>query len=203
MEPHFIYAGGYRLYLHFYVDPEHRRRSFFRELMKKYQIKTVMMSIIYMKKNRLITKEKMISYCKGENEIHQMSINDDLEAMFEDLKLGERPSYSNQTYFLPKLTEHEMALAETADKNYFQTFYDGVYGAKNPDVNEDEMRMSESKSKFIHGDCQRKTYRIGINVWERNTKSRVRKIPNPPRNTKSRERNTKSLPEPKSRCSIQ
>ena len=150
--------------------------------MKKYQIKTVMMSIIYMKKNRLITKEKMISYCKGESEIHKMSINDDLETMFEDLNKGNRPSHSNQTYFLPKLTEEEMTLAETADENYFQTFYDGIYGTKNPDVDEDEMRMSESESKFMHGDFQRRTYPIGINFWKRKTKP---------------------LPKPKSRCSIQ
>ena len=124
--------------------------------------------------------------------------------MFEDLTLGERPSYSSQTYFLPKLTEHEMALTDMADRNYFQTFYDvytvyfydvyRIYGAQNPDVDEDEMRMSESKSKFIHGDCQRKTYRIGIHAWERKArlgeKSVSRSLP-------------KSLLKPKSRCSIQ
>ena len=179
-----------------------------------------MLSIIYMKKNKIITKEKMISYCKGENESHKISINDDLESMFEDLTLGERPSYSSQTYFLPKLTEHEMALTDMADRNYFQTFYDGIYGAQNPDVDEDEMRMSESKSKFIHGDCQRKTYRVGIHAWERKahlgekgTLERERKAHLGKKGTLGRKAHlgeksvSKSLPEfllkPISRCSIQ
>ena len=129
-EPHFIYAGR-DLYgsinnlSNIYTEP-YQLRSSLLKLMKKHQIKTVMFTLIYMEKEKLITKELMESYCKGEHGTpdcpRQMSINDDLEALFQDLQLGKEPTYKAITYYLPKLTENEMALVETKDQNYLRTF---------------------------------------------------------------------------------
>ena len=167
LEPHIIYAGGYSLYLHLFLhldrdlDYHNRLKSLFEELMKKYQIKSIMFTFIYMKQNKLITTEKMKSFCRGERNLHRISINDDLEIFFEDLQQGHKAIYSNETYFLPKLTEEEMELVEIKDPNYFQTFYDVVYGdSNNPDVNKGEMEMSQSESKFLYADCRRRTNRM-------------------------------------------
>ena len=153
LEPHFIYAGGYGLYIHLFFDLDRKRdyhnqlKSFFGELMKKYQVKSVMLTFIYMKKNRLIINEMVKSYCKGEKSLHRISINDDLEILFEDLQQGNRSSSSNHTYFLPRLTEDEMELVQIKDPNYFKTFYDVKYGgSSNPDVRKHEMKMSNSET---------------------------------------------------------
>ena len=114
-----------------------------------------MVTIIWMERIRLITKEKMEKYCKGE-EFRKDSVNDDLESFFEDLRLGKEPDKDVLTYFLPKLTKEEMKLVEQKDTNYFRTFtwWD------NPDVPEAEMLLSESDSKFLKGYGFRKTFTI-------------------------------------------
>ena len=127
--------------------------------MKKYKIKKVMVTIIYMWRHKLITKERMEKFCKGEDVWRKDSVNDDLESLFEDLRLGKEPDEYVFTYFLPKLTEEEMKLVEQKDKNYLQTFIDG-YFARNPDVPEAEMLLSESDSKFLKGHGYRKTFTI-------------------------------------------
>ena len=84
------------------------------------------------------------------------SVNDDLETVFENLQLGIEPASAADTFFVPKLTQEELELVEKADQDYFQTFFN----FKNPDVPEEEMKLSESNSKYICGLCQRWTYRI-------------------------------------------
>ena len=170
-EPHFVLAGGYHLYqLYAFLDND---RDFDQlkipgttkpllELMKKYQIKSAMLTFILMKKEKLITKELMDSYCKGEQSPQKISVTDDLETLFEDLQLGKEPTYETMTYYLPKLTEDEMTLVETKDQNYFQNFFNGVSGPKNPDVSEYEMKMSESESKFILGKSHRITVKFKL-----------------------------------------
>ena len=162
LEPHFIYAGKCNLYLH-RTYTEIPLRSSLLKLMKKYQIKTVMLTIIYMEKEKLITQEQMRSYCRGEQSSRRISVNEDLEAFFEDLQLGKDISNDDEVlaYYLPKLTEDEMALVEAKDENYFQKFSTCVLGdSKNPDVAEHVMKMSESESKFALGKCNRKTIKI-------------------------------------------
>ena len=136
-------------------------RLFLLELMKKYQIKSCMWTNIYMENTKLITKEQMESYCKGEQGLRQMSVNDDLESLFEDLQLGKEPTYEAMTYYLPKLTEGEMALVETKDQNYFRKFATSAV-SKNPDVDEFVMNISESESKYILGKSHRKSFKIEL-----------------------------------------
>ena len=61
------------------------------------------------------------------------------------------------TYFLPKLTEEELELVERRDTSYLDTF---TYS--NPDVEEAEMMLSESDSKYVHEFCRRNTFVIEI-----------------------------------------
>ena len=82
--------------------------------MKKHKIKSVMLTSIYLQRLKLITKEKMESYCKGANSIKD-SVNDDLESLFENIRLGKDLDEEVQTYFLPKLTEEEIELVERRD----------------------------------------------------------------------------------------
>ena len=70
---------------------------------------------------KLIRKEDMENYCNGKEYLDQTSINDDLELLIEDLRLGKEPSEDVRTYFLPKLTEEELELVEKKDLRYLQT----------------------------------------------------------------------------------
>ena len=114
-----------------------------------------MVTRIYLYRRELITKEKMESFCKGEKRLKD-SVNDDLESLFENIRLGKEPDELVSTYFLPKLTEEELELVERRDTSYLQTFYN----ASNPDVNETEMMLSESDSKYVEGTAWRKTFVI-------------------------------------------
>ena len=117
-----------------------------------------MVTKIYLYRQNLITKEKMESYCKGEKKAKD-SVNDDLESFFENIRLGKEPDERVDTYFLPKLTGKELKLVEKRDTSYLQTFYDGLYTI-NPDVDETEMMLSESDSKYVRGWFLRRTFVI-------------------------------------------
>ena len=98
----------------------------------------------------------MESYCKGEIWYRKDSVNDDLESLFEDIRLGKEPKKKVMTYFLPKLTEEEMKFVQRKDRTYFQTFQ----WSFDPDVPEAEMMLSESDTKFVRGHGHRKTFTI-------------------------------------------
>ena len=119
-----------------------------------------MATTIYLKNDSLITQEKVESYYNGEHRTRRISVNEDLERFMEDLQLGENPSLSVQTYYLPKLTEDKMALVDSKDTNFFSTLSNKV----NPDVAKKEMDLSVSDSKFILGECARRTFRIRTHV---------------------------------------
>ena len=77
------------------LSRETRLKSFIIREMKKYNIPTVMMTYFLMMRIRLITKEKMENYCNGKG-IEKLSVNDDLESFFEDLRLGKKPDGSDR-----------------------------------------------------------------------------------------------------------
>ena len=104
LKTHFIYAGWYYHNRRFEGGP--KLRSFILKGMKKYQLKSVMVSMMQMMRRNLITKEDMENYCKGKKP-EKNSVNDDLESLFEDLQLEKEPDEVANTYFLPKLTGKE------------------------------------------------------------------------------------------------
>ena len=73
-------------------------------------------------------------YCSGK-ELVKESVNDDLEPLFEDLRLGEHKDGWFITFFLPKLMEEVLKMVESKDPNYMKTFLE-----KNADVEEAEMK---------------------------------------------------------------
>ena len=148
---HFVYAGRYW--------EEDKLRRIILNGMKKHKLKSVMVTRIYLHRKNLITKEEMESYCKGEKK-KKDSVNDDLESLFENIRLGKELGRELvETYFLPKLTEEELKLVERRDYSYLQSFYEGAVG-RNPDVDETEMMLSESDSKYVRGFSRRKTFVI-------------------------------------------
>jgi len=152
---HFIYAGRH---YHNHINDGDKLRSFILNGMKKHNIKSIMVTSIYLRRLNLITKEKMESYCKGEEDLKD-SVNDDLESLLENIRLGKESYEKVWTYFLPKLTEEELELVERKDTSYLQSFGEAVFGT-NPDVNETEMMLSESDSKYVYGQCLRRTFVI-------------------------------------------
>ena len=110
-----------------------------------------MLTRIHLERSTLIPKEKADSYFNGE-EREKDSINDDLETLFENIRLGKEPDEEVTSYFLPKLTEKQMELVERRDKSYLQTFW-----TSNPDVDESVMKRSKSDSKYVQSWFYRKT----------------------------------------------
>ena len=149
LETHFVFAS------HYYHFRENPMRSFILDGMKKYKIKSVMVTIFDMRRWKLITKEAMENYCKGK-ESEKNSVNDDLESLFEDLRLGKQPLEFCPTYFLPKLTKEELKAVERKDPTYLETFE----LAGNADMPEAQMKLSESDSKFVKAYGSRKTFTI-------------------------------------------
>ena len=102
-------------------------------------------------RSKLITIEAMERYCNGKEKLIA-SVNDDLGSLFEDLRLQNEPDEKARTYFLPKLPNKEIKLVEEKELSYFQTFMES-----NPDFEKAEMKLSESNSKFVQGECWRRT----------------------------------------------
>ena len=154
---HFAYAGWY----YFVSDRVDRLRSFILNGIKKYNIRKVMVTTIYMERMNLITKEKMENYCDGKED--KESVNNDLEKLFEDIQLGKQPNDFVDTYFLPKLTKEELELVERKDEDFMKTFYRKM----DADVDKAKMMMSESDSKFIYCLGGRKTFTIENSLPEK------------------------------------
>ena len=142
---HIVYAGEY--YYRY-----KRLGQLILEAMKKYRITSVVMTIIFMRRFNLITKEEVDAFCKGRRD-EEESVNDDLEALFENHQLGREQEDWVWTYFLPQLTEDELKLVEMNDPSYIATFETPHH----PDVDKKRMNLSASTSKFVHGKCRRKT----------------------------------------------
>ena len=105
------------------------------------------------------TKETMDDICKNVlkkdkigNDIGQESINDDLEEFISDLRNDSLRPDSKWLYFLPKLVARG-PISEIAKRRY----RDFCILKKNPDVPEEEMALSESKSKYSYSVGWRRT----------------------------------------------
>ena len=148
LDIHFVYAGD-----HYWFTHEKRPKTFVFEGMKKYKIQKVMLTVIWMRRDRLITKEKIMDFCNGK-EFERESVNDDLDSFFKDLRFGKDPNHLVGTYFLPQLTEEELELVEQKNEKFMSTFRD----AMEADVEKADMVASESKSKFVYARGTRATY---------------------------------------------
>ena len=158
--PHFIYSGEYYNY--------YKRSNRFREIlltkMKNFGIESAVLTRLTMLRRNLITKETVKKAYKGamktdeDWEFYKGSINDDLETFF--INLQDQESIKEEeifSFFTPKLTEEEMKLVEEQNEEHLRSYFDHSFNQINPDVDVEEMKRSNSRSKFVHARCWRET----------------------------------------------
>ena len=114
-----------------------------------------MVTSINLRRYKLLTKEEMEWYCKGDSKHLKDSVNDDLESLFGNIRLGKERYDWVDTYFLPMLTEEELELIERRDKKFSQTFVWSL----NP-KRKAAMMFSKSDAKYVYGDSRRITFVI-------------------------------------------
>ena len=128
----------------------------------------------------------MESYCKGEKDVKD-SVNDDLESLFENIRLGKEPNERVCTYFLPRLTEEELKLVKRGDRSYLgdRSYWD-------PDVDETKMMLSkldsdpiappysEPDTNYVQGESRRRTFVIKDSselLYDNSSKKKILKQP--------------------------
>ena len=134
--------------------------------MKKYGIQSSILTILQMEKRLLMTKEKAKKAAEEqlkndpdhtEWKYYEGSINDDLETFLHNLlnqeEIKEEVVF---TFFLPKLTYKELKLVEEKNKDYMATFSFGMKA----DVDVEEMKLSDSKDKYVKTFCWRRTFKL-------------------------------------------
>ena len=133
---------------------------------QKYGIQSSILTMLGMTRQNLITKEKSKKAYEGKLKkepdwrFYEGSIYDDVEAFLntsiflDDLFV--------QSFFLPKLTEEEKHLVEEKDKAHLTVIDDILmtYGLRYPDVDVEEMKKSDSRDKYLHCRCIRKTIHL-------------------------------------------
>ena len=164
LNTHIIYAGQHNLDLAWDSDVLQR-------IVDTDLNHDLTMTFIYMYRDLLITKEKVNRICTGKSyrqkdhetptggDTYKDSVADDLELLFEDIKLGKSPLSIAWTYYAPELTLKEMDLVDKKDPDYFRTFK----WLNNADVIETEMNLSTSTSKYVSAYCRRRTIEIKPN----------------------------------------
>ena len=177
LKPHFIYCGDY------YFESERYEifEKMFLTKMKKFGIKSSMLTMLYMWRYNIITKEKANEASEGklkdERGDYEVSINDDLEMFLNNiLNSKEIKEEKVRSFYTPKLTEEELKLFEARDKNrldipYLDNTYYNHYITKNTlysnkyrkwKLFEEEMKKTDSKSKYILCECLRLTYSLTL-----------------------------------------
>ena len=134
--------------------------------MRNYGIRSALLTMLHMKRWKLITKEKSKAAYEGKlvNDedwwYYKGSINEDLESFLSSLETEEEIKTEDVlSFFLPKLTENELKLVEEKDIDYMKTFSFGL-----PDVELEEMNKSDSKDKYLQGQCLRITKLLKIDT---------------------------------------
>ena len=116
-----------------------------------------------MRRWKLITKETVKKAYQGKLKndedwkYFEGSIHDDLETFFDNLQ--DRKKIKNEfvwSFFTPKLTEEELKLVEERNEQHLSTYWHHFLG-RNPDVDAEEMKKSDSPSKFVKAHCRRWT----------------------------------------------
>ena len=112
--------------------------------------------MLEMRRQKLVTKEKMKkAYQRKLNDdkhlkFFEESINDDLENFFDNLQDRKNIKIESiPSFFTPKLTEEELKLVEEQNDHYLSSFL-LHFARQNPDVDVEEMKKSDSTSKYIY-----------------------------------------------------
>ena len=176
--PHFIYCGN-----QYYDDNLGFESPFGSTIfqpfgstilnaMKCHGILSSLLTMLRMTREHLITTETVKkAYVEGKIfhwDDPVVSLNDDLENLLieienqnlEEFKISEekRRGEKFEIFFTPKLTNDELELVQRKDKEHFKTY--SYY--ENPDVNIEEMKRSNSNSKYLFVYCERITVSLEI-----------------------------------------
>merc|ERR1712062_20838 len=94
---------------------------------------------------KLVTKEKVKKAYQG-----KLKNNDDLEEFLINLRNQKEVEYEHVwSFFTPKLTNEELKLVQEGNEEHLNTYLDYIC-CNNPDVDVQEMKESDSKSKYVH-----------------------------------------------------
>ena len=161
MMPHFIYC-----YIYSFCFKQLKKLILSR--MKIYGIQSSILTGLQMYRRELVTKEKSKEAYEGKlkNEYlwegYEGSINDDLESFFNNLQeisnLEEIKAEEVESFFLPKLTKEELKLVEEKNREHMMTYW----YKWNADVDQEEMKKSDSKDKYVHTQCLRWTIHLEV-----------------------------------------
>ena len=167
--PHFIYCGFHYLWEDEQVE---KLQEIILKKMKKYGILSATLTMLYMARLNLVTKEKVKKAYKGELKNdpdwadYKGSINDDLEKFFINLQNQKEVKEEDfWSFFAPKLTNEELKLVQERNQEHLETYSSHFVGL-NPDVDVEEMNKSFSKSKYVHGRCWRCTLPLTLETIE-------------------------------------
>ena len=145
-----------------------------------------MLTELFMYRDLLISREQMQRISSGESyrklehrtmgcTNYEESVGDDLESFFNKQLAGRSSPFMNYefeetwTYFIRELTQEELELVEKKDEDYFQNFK----WSGNPDVDEAEMQLSNSTSKYVSAYCNRKTFQFECKVIQWNLRNKL------------------------------
>ena len=166
--PHLIYCAD-----NYYYRVE-KLKGIILEKMRKYGIQSSILTMMEMRRKNLVTKETVKKAAEGKlkNEkdwkYYEGSINDDLERFLFNLQNEKEVKYMyeyHESFFTPKLTNEELRLVQEGNKQHLMTYWDHYEGS-NPDVDVEEMKKSDSKSKYVHGRCKRATMFLTLATTE-------------------------------------
>ena len=161
MVPHFIYCIGN------YFDGEEfkKLKEIILKKMQKYGMQASILTMLTMQRRNLITKEKSKLAAEGKlkNEpgwkYYEGSINDDLDLFIENLQnSNEAEEEEVYSFFLPKLTKEELKLVEEKNEEHMMSYWSEF----DADVDVEEMKQSDSKDKYVHSWCKRKTGHLSL-----------------------------------------
>ena len=158
--PHFIYCG----YYYFYIEQQEKTLiEIILTKMRKYKIQSSILTMLMMVRSNLVTKEKVKKAYEGKLkddvdwEGYEAPINDDLEDFLMNLCNQKEVKYELvSSFFTPKLTDEELKLVQEGNEEHLKTYMD-YFDGKNPDVDVEEMKKSNSEAKYVHGGCVRIT----------------------------------------------
>ena len=162
MMPHFIYCYGDDFY---YFENFEKLKEILLRKMREYGIPSSILTTLMMTRINLITKEKSKEAAeeKLKNDPlwkdYKGSINDDLDSFVNNLQNSE--IIDNEyvlSFFTTKLTKKELKLVEQKNNEHMMTYFFNF----DADVSVEEMKKSDSKDKYVHSHCRRRTVFISL-----------------------------------------
>ena len=157
MMPHFIYCNEDMLN---YYRIDKNLKKLILTKMRKYGLPSSIFTTLRMTRVNLMTKEKSKQAVEGKLKNdpdwkdYKGSINDDLDSFVNNFQNSEEVEFEDVlSYFIPKLTKEELKLVEQKNNEHMMT-YVWEFDA---DVSAKEMKESDSKEKYLHSECQRRT----------------------------------------------